>query len=784
MEETMSKAAKKTSIGIALLVICLSFAFASGGEDYYAKSYSRLSFVTGDVYVQRAGDLGYEEGVVNLVLVEGDKLGTREGRAEINLGNNNFLRLDADSLVDLETLPKSGNDLISIHLLSGRAYMRINNMAVEKEIELHTPDVSYYFLQEGLYRIDVTENKETVILALEGEVEAAGEEGSRVVSQGNMLRASEGYFLAESGSYSETAAGISGESFVDWNRSRDSFYGRSIGRSYLPAELYEYEAELDYYGRWVNEPSYGYVWVPRVSYSSWRPYYNGRWVWYPIIGWTWVSYDPWGWCVSHYGRWHWGSGMGWYWIPTRSWGPGWVHWYRGYNYVGWSPLSYWGHPGIIVNNRYYGRGYRGYYPYNSRALTVVHRNQLQARRISSVSLSQANIRKLGRISLTASQPDVRYIANRDRALATRASTALNRSNIRSVNKSVVLSRGQRASSRSGGKNSSPAANRSAVRSSTVRSGKTPARSSAAASSSSSSVRKYGVRSSETNSARAIRKPAASTSGRRATTFGQPTGESRSSSASSKNNSSARTARQPASLTNRIIKKYEPGTNRSSSSSNSSSRSRNSSSAVKKRSSNSSTTARTAAGSRNAATTRKYSSSRSSNSSSAVKKRSSNSSTATRSAAASKKASTTRKYSSNSAVSRNYGSAQSSRSSARSSARTIKRPSSSAVSSSASRISGNLSKRSASSRSVGIPSRSSTARSYSAPNRSSSSRSSSVVRSRTPTRSALSRTPSRSTSSRSVSRSKSTSVKSRVATATKSGSRTSRSRSSSSRAKKK
>ena len=742
----MNKAIKKTSSGIAFMVLCLSFAFGSGEESYYAKSYSRLSFVKGDVYVQRAGDLGFEEGVVNLLIVEGDKLGTREGRAEINLGNNNFLRLDADSQVDMETLPKNGNDLISIHLLSGRAYFRINNMAMEKEIELHTPDVSFYFLQEGLYRIDVTENKETVMLALEGEVEAAGEEGSRVVSRGSLLRASEGYFLAESGSYSESAdSEISGESFVDWNRSRDSFYGRSVGRSYLPAELYEYEAELDYYGRWVNEPSFGYVWVPRVSYSSWRPYYNGRWVWYPIIGWNWVSYDPWGWCVSHYGRWHWGSGMGWYWIPTRSWGPAWVHWYHGYNYVGWSPMSYWGQPGIIVNNRYYGRGYRGNYPYNSRALTVVHRNQLQARRISSVSLSQANVGKLGRLSLTSNQPQVRYVANRDRALTMRASNALSRSNVRSVNKSAIISRGQRSSARVEGKSSSRAVNSGSIRSGTVRSGKTPARASTTISS--STVRKYGTRSSETStSARAIRRPAASTSGRRATTVKQYAGESRSSKTSPANNSSARTARRPSSLTDRIIKKYEPGTNRSSTSSKSAGNSSKSSSAVKKRSSNSSSSARSAAGSRNVTTPRKYSS--------------------------------------NSAVSRKSGSSQGSRSSARTPPRTTKRPSSSAVSSSRTRVSSGLSQRTASSRSIGIPSRSSSARNYSVPNRSSSSRSSAAVRSRPSSTSSLSRTPRRSTSSRSVSRPKSSSVKSRASSSKQSKSSTSRSRSSSSRARKK
>ena len=36
--------------------------------------------------------------------------------------------------------------------------------------------------------------------------------------------------------------------------------------------------ELSYYGDWINNPEYGYVWRPNVG-SDFRPYYtNGHWV--------------------------------------------------------------------------------------------------------------------------------------------------------------------------------------------------------------------------------------------------------------------------------------------------------------------------------------------------------------------------------------------------------------------------------------------------------------------------------------------------------------------------
>ena len=746
----MSKTIKKSVIGIAFLVICLPFLFGSGQQEYYAKSYARLSYVKGDVFVQRTSDLGYEEGVINLPIVEGDKLGTRDGRAEINLGSNNFLRLDSDSQVDFEALPKSGNDLISIHLLSGGAYLRVNYLAMEKGIEIHTPDASFYILQEGLYRVDTNENKETVILALEGEVEAAGEEGSRIVARGEMLRVSEGYFMAGGGSSVNSSSGFSSESFSDWNRSRDSFYGPSTSRSYLPAELYEYEAELDYYGRWVHESDYGYVWVPRVNYSSWRPYHHGRWVWYPVIGWNWVSYDPWGWAVSHYGRWNWRGGLGWYWIPTRHWGPAWVHWHHGYNYVGWAPLSYWGYPGVLVNNRFYGRGYNGAYPYNSRALTVVHRNQLQARRISSAALSQANIGRLGKMSLSSRQPDVRHVANRDRAVANRASTILNRSKVRSVNKSLISSRRMRADTRSSTSASTRGANARTIKSRTVSSRAAPTGS---------------------TSKRAIRKPGQTNSSRAPTAVRKYTGTSRSSSAASSKSSSTRQPSRSDSMTKRIIKRYEPGTNRSATTRSSSQTakkytsgtSRSSNRTVKSTPSRSSSTSR-ATVRRPETGVKKYSSSavttpRSSSSASRSTPRSS--SVQKRSSSTGSYASSSRSSSSRSTASRAPSRTTSSRSSAVTSSRA---PSRSTVSRSQSR--------STSSRSTVSPS----------PSRSSSSRAS-VSRSpsrSTSSRSTVSRSPSRSSSSRTVSKARSSSSRSKSAGKSSS----TRSSSKSSRAKKK
>jgi len=94
--------------------------------------------------------------------------------------------------------------------------------------------------------------------------------------------------------------------------------------------------ELSPYGRWVNV-SYGQAWVPRGTYTGWRPYTNGYWQ-YTDYGWTWASNEPWGWATYHYGRWYYDPFYGWAWVPDTVWGPAWVAWRTGDDWVGWAPL--------------------------------------------------------------------------------------------------------------------------------------------------------------------------------------------------------------------------------------------------------------------------------------------------------------------------------------------------------------------------------------------------------------------------------------------------------------
>jgi hypothetical protein len=106
-----------------------------------------------------------------------------------------------------------------------------------------------------------------------------------------------------------------------------------------PRALTDFRGVLDAYGNWVDDPTYGTVWVPSSSEvgSAFQPYLTaGRWAY--DGGWTWLSEYPWGWVPFHYGRWAWISNLGWAWVPGRTYSGAWVDWRLGNGYVGWAPL--------------------------------------------------------------------------------------------------------------------------------------------------------------------------------------------------------------------------------------------------------------------------------------------------------------------------------------------------------------------------------------------------------------------------------------------------------------
>jgi len=136
---------------------------------------------------------------------------------------------------------------------------------------------------------------------------------------------------AAAGEGQEIAIGVDNDAYADTD----------------PSALTEFKPALDPYGTWVEDPTYGTVWVPSTTVvgADFTPYVTaGHWTYENEY--VWVSDYEWGWAPYHYGRWVRTAG-GWAWIPGRVYAGAWVSWrtgYDGWGYIGWAPLAptwYW-----------------------------------------------------------------------------------------------------------------------------------------------------------------------------------------------------------------------------------------------------------------------------------------------------------------------------------------------------------------------------------------------------------------------------------------------------------
>ena len=386
---------KKITMGLIGLLMLVSWcvAQAPGEMEDVPRAYDdarvvRVKYAEGETYVKRDYEEGFEEAVGNLPVFDRDTVGTTDGRLELYLGRLNYLRLDYDSEINFTQAPQLRGTHAAIQILRGGAYLFVNHMDRERDMEIQTPDSGIFILRPGKYRINVNLQSGTEIVAFEGFADVSGEQDGVDLSGGQRVVMFEGRIIEPPASI----YGMAKDDFSLWNRERNRLVDQYRGyRSrYLDPAYASYEYELSRNGRWMYDATYGtHLWIPQRAGASWRPYYNGRWVYNPRYGYVWNSYDPWGYYTHHYGRWHWSPSYGWAWVPGKRWAPAWVSWYRTDNYYGWAPLSHWNRPIVIVNNRWdRNYRYRMGMPIHATSVIIVGRNNLWAPRINTIALGR------------------------------------------------------------------------------------------------------------------------------------------------------------------------------------------------------------------------------------------------------------------------------------------------------------------------------------------------------------------------------------------------------------
>lgn len=315
-------------------LVALLFALACVNSPLLASDYypPRVSQLDGTAAYEPAGEVDWEDLTINLPLLSGDRIFSHlDSKVEVDFGQANFARLGPETDVSFSGL---GDKESSLELHSGSLILRINR---DYRFKIYAPDGLISVKKEGLYRIDVSENRPTEVVVRKGRADIESAAGRARAETGEQMA-----LAAGPGGKLEVTYGYYEDSLDRWSDRRDAAFVSSASVRYVGGTYYPGVWDLDYYGSWSYYPGYGQVWMPRVS-MGWVPFRHGRWIYAGPYGYTWVSYDPWGWLPYHYGTWmYWGSR--WCWLPGgfNAWTAAPVNFYFGGGYVGWAPRGFYG----------------------------------------------------------------------------------------------------------------------------------------------------------------------------------------------------------------------------------------------------------------------------------------------------------------------------------------------------------------------------------------------------------------------------------------------------------
>jgi uncharacterized protein DUF6600 len=265
---------------------------------------ARLGYMEGSVSFQPAGETDWVQAGPNRPMTTGDKLwADRDSRVELQLGSA-VIRLNANTGFSFLNLD---DNTVQIQLTSGTLNVRVRRLDRNDVFEVDTPNLAFSIYQPGSYRVEASEDGTYSVVSLrQGEGEATGN------GQNYTLHAGQRWTFSGTDTLNAEVVDIGGpDQFDNWAYNRDRRYDDSRSAHYLSPDVVGYE-DLDDYGDWRDDRSYGHVWFPNRVAVGWAPYHEGHWDWIPPWGYTWVDDSPWGYAPFHYGRWVFiGSRWGW-----------------------------------------------------------------------------------------------------------------------------------------------------------------------------------------------------------------------------------------------------------------------------------------------------------------------------------------------------------------------------------------------------------------------------------------------------------------------------------------
>src|SRR5260370_2311666 len=251
------------------------------GQYEQGRAVARISIISGEVSVRRGDSGDVTAAALNAPLVANDSLLTSSSsRAEVQLDYANLVRVGPNSEVRFTALDTRS---FQVQVAAGTVTFRVLRQG-EAQAEVDTPSVAVRPMGRGTYRISVREDGSSEITVRAGEAEIYSPRGTERLTPGRTMFARG----ASTDPEFQAAAATGLDNWDRWNEERDRDLERSRSYEHVSRDVYGAE-DLDQYGQWVDDPSYGSVLAPAGA-AGWAPYRSRRWVWEDWYGLTWGTF--------------------------------------------------------------------------------------------------------------------------------------------------------------------------------------------------------------------------------------------------------------------------------------------------------------------------------------------------------------------------------------------------------------------------------------------------------------------------------------------------------------
>ena len=269
----------------------------------------RLAFTNGTVSFHDNEQSDWAPAVVNTPLSTGDSLWTEpNARSEISLAGTR-IRMAGATQLDMLAVDDTQTRL---QVDQGRIDVKTQAMDTSQPYQILTPRGTISLQQQGDYYVEAGSTEDPTRLG----VRAGAAQIQSLNGQVLAVRAGEVGEVSGDAATPQLRTVHSAPPALpaSWaDRDRQVSYDQPP--QYLTASVTGYE-DLNQYGTWINDSSYGEVWIPRSVPAGWAPYRTGHWAYAQPWGWTWIDDQPWGFAPYHYGRWANRAGR-WIWLPPQ-----------------------------------------------------------------------------------------------------------------------------------------------------------------------------------------------------------------------------------------------------------------------------------------------------------------------------------------------------------------------------------------------------------------------------------------------------------------------------------